>query len=467
MKKYTCSISGMHCASCEVIIERAIRKVSGVCSAHVSRAHTMAEVECEDFVLFDSLAQAVSSKGYTLHLKSENEISVGSSCSVGDHNTSGVGVSKKSKYIEIGVVAVILLAVYFVLSKFELLSQFGVTNNMSYGFIFVLGLIAATSTCLAVSGGLLLAVSSRYNEMHPNLSKWQRFSPNLFFVGGRLISYAVLGGLVGYVGSIISLSSFVAGVLVFIVSLFMIVLGLQMLHIFPWLDRFHVGMPKFLAHKAYDKSSNVESGYKWYSFLFGAVTFFLPCGFTQALQLYVLGSADPMVGAMTMFIFALGTTPAFVGIGLLSGVKAGSFKRHFMTVAAVIVLFFAVMNIGAGYNLVKAGSIGSGSNDDALDAALDLVPVENGVQIASMKVYGLSYTPDEFTVKVGVPVEWRIDGRKAQGCGRLLVLPAMKITQTLSKTEDTVITFTPTQVGDLGFTCGMGMAGPGVFHVIE
>ncbi len=462
MKKYTCSISGMHCASCEVIIERALRKVSGVCSVHVSRAYTSAEVECEDFVAFESLAEAVSSKGYTLHLKSEGEVSRGGACSV-----DGAHVSKKSKYIEIGVITIVLLAVYFVLSKLDLLSQFGITNNMSYGFIFVLGLIAATSTCLAVSGGLLLAVSTKYNEMHPNLSKWQRFSPNLFFVSGRLISYAVLGGLVGYVGSLISLSSIVAGLLVFAVSLFMIVLGLQMLHIFPWLDRFNVGMPKFLAHKAYDKTSKVESGYKWYSFLFGTVTFFLPCGFTQALQLYVLGTADPTVGALTMFVFALGTTPAFLGIGLLSGVRSGSFKRHFMTIAAVIVLFFAVLNISAGYTLVQTSVVRNGGDGVPSGTPVEMVPVVNGVQVASMKVTGLAYSPDEFTVKVGVPVEWRIDGRKAQGCGRLLVLPAMKITETLSRTEDTVITFTPTKVGDLGFTCGMGMAGPGVFHVVE
>src|SRR2546422_749324 len=51
-------------------------------------------------------------------------------------------------------------------------------------------------------------------------------------------------------------------------------------------------MPKFLAHKIYDasgKPSNVTP------LLVGAATFFLPCGFTQALQLYVLSQGKPVV----------------------------------------------------------------------------------------------------------------------------------------------------------------------------
>ena len=44
--------------------------------------------------------------------------------------------------------------------------------------------------------------------------------------------------------------------------------------------------------------------------LVGAATFFLPCGFTQAVQVYALSTASPLAAGAIMATFALGTTPA-------------------------------------------------------------------------------------------------------------------------------------------------------------
>ena len=71
-----------------------------------------------------------------------------------------------------------------------------------------------------------------------------------------------------------------------------------------------------------------------------------------------------------------------------------------------------------------------------------------------------------FTVKQGVPVEWRIDGRKAQGCGQVITVPKLGITERLLRDDVKVITFTPQEAGEMKFTCTMGMAGPGSFKVI-
>ena len=48
-------------------------------------------------------------------------------------------------------------------------------------------------------------------------------------------------------------------------------------------------------------------------------------------------------------------------------------------------------------------------------------PARDGSQVATMTVDGLTYRPNRFTVKVGQPVEWHIDARLAEGCGRILV----------------------------------------------
>ncbi len=66
MKKNQFPISGMHCASCAVKIEKSLQAVSGVKSANVNFATEKATVEYDDSVEEAALVQAVKNTGYTL-----------------------------------------------------------------------------------------------------------------------------------------------------------------------------------------------------------------------------------------------------------------------------------------------------------------------------------------------------------------------------------------------------------------
>src|SRR5205085_9452647 len=119
-----------------------------------------------------------------------------------------------------------VVAAYVILRQFDLLPKgFAISKDMSYGFVFLIGLVAAFSSCLAVTGGLLLAVAAKYSERHPNLDGLQKFKPTLYFNIGRVVSYTILGGAVGGLGSVFTLSQKGTGVLSIIASLIMIVLG--------------------------------------------------------------------------------------------------------------------------------------------------------------------------------------------------------------------------------------------------
>lgn len=453
MKKLNLKVQGMTCSSCEVLIERNLKTIPGVEKVKVSRSKEQAEVECTDDIQLAQLQEAVKEKGYTLSLPEKSSNSVKSSFILKD----------KGRYSEISAVAVLLIGAYFLLTQFDLLPQnFGVTDNMSYGFIFVIGLVAATSTCLAVAGGLLLAVAAKFNERNPHLTGWQKFKPHLYFNVGRIASYTLLGGAIGALGSVLTLSSSVTGIITIIVSFLMIVMGLQMLGIFPWLNKFQIKMPKFIAHRIYDASTQESSG-KTSSFLFGAATFFLPCGFTQALQLYVLGKGSFVVGALTMLAFSLGTLPALASVGAFSSFAKGNLKRYFMTFSAVLVIVLGIFNLTPGFNLVGA-TVALPSVEDS--TGNDPVTVVGDKQIIDLKVDGLDYFPDKFTLKKGIPVEWNIDGRDAQGCAGIISVPKLGITERLPKDSIKTITFTPEQAGKITFTCGMGMAGPGTFEVV-
>ena len=150
-------------------------------------------------------------------------------------------------YAEIGAAFLIIIGLMLGLGHFGLLpTQFGVSDTMSYGLVFVIGLVASVSSCIAVTGGLLVAVAAKYNEATAGLTPMQRMKPHIYFNAGRILSYTLLGGAVGALGSALTLSPGVNGVLTIVASAVMILLGLQMLKLLPSLTRFLPTMPKRL-----------------------------------------------------------------------------------------------------------------------------------------------------------------------------------------------------------------------------
>jgi len=466
MKTIIASVKGMTCTSCEVLIERKLKNVPGVEQVKVSRAKEEAEITCDEKVTLEQLQYVLKDKGYALYEKKS-----GSSASENSPSaslSSALFLRDKERWSEIGAVVVILIGAFILLKQLDLLPKnIGVTDGMSYGFVFLIGLVAAASTCLAVAGGLLLSISAKYQEKYPHLSRREKFIPHISFNAGRILSYTILGGAIGWIGSALTLSGTITGTITIVASVFMILIGLQLLGVFPWLQRFQLKMPKFLAHKMYDASSAGKPSSRA-SFLFGAATFFLPCGFTQALQLYVLGKGDAVTGALTMLAFSLGTLPSLLSIGAFSSFAKGKTLRYFTTFSAVLVIVLGVYNIPSGLTLTGANTFFLSSAADGGDGSTGIAPspIAEGKQIVNMKVNGLDYSPSRFTVKAGVPIEWHVDGRGAQGCAQILSLRQMGITERLSRDKDTIITFTPEKTGTLQFSCGMGMAGPGFFDVI-
>jgi len=456
-KKIRFKIHGMHCASCEVLIERKLKKVSGVEGVSVRYTNGEAELLCTKEPRLQELQQAIQQDGYT--------ISHGQ-----DQNSKQHLPYKNSKkdYVQIGAIFLIVVASYLILKELNLVPKLGITDNMSYGFVFLIGLVAALSTCLAVTGGLLLAVAAKYNERFPTRTGIQKIKPLLYFNIGRIISYTVFGGAIGAFGSILTLSPKAAGILTIMVSIVMIILGFQLLHLFPILRRFQPKMPKFLAHKIHDLSGTDR---KSAPFLLGAATFFLPCGFTQALQLYVLSKGDMLTGALTMLAFSLGTLPALLSLSAISSFAKGLFQNYFLKFAGVTVIMLGLFNIGNGLSLAGStfsfGSILHAGDKNMLKGKENgSVPIVNGKQIVDMRVVGLNYSPYQFTIVQGVPVEWRIDGSKAEGCAQVITVPKLEIVQYLSPTSTTTINFTPNEIGTLEFSCTMGMTTKGAAFTV-
>lgn len=452
-RKIVVKIDGMTCSSCEILIERLFKKIPGIESVNVDRSAGKAELHCSKEPRLEALMEAVKDHGYSVSLSDVKD----------PKGTNRYEIEIKRDHIEILGWLLLILVASAVFQKLNLLPQIGISHNMSYLLIFAMGILASLSTCAAVTGGILLAASSKYNQMHHNLTGAQRFRPHIFFNAGRIVSYTTFGALLGIVGSSITLSPWANGMLLIIGSLSMILLGLQLLKLFPALSRFHLGFPKRFSNKILDASNKPTA-----PFLLGASTFFLPCGFTQALQLYVLSRSDPVLGALAMFMFSIGTLPGTLSIGAISSFVKGDFQKHFFKFSGVLIVIVGIFSIGNGLALAGVNFgypvLTSGSLQKATATA---APIINGKQIVEMTVNGLSYSPSKFTVFQGVPVEWHIDGRQAAGCAQVIIAPKLKIAEYLPRDTVKTVVFLPRETGTIGFGCSMGMTTPGAaFNVV-
>ena len=242
-------------------------------------------------------------------------------------------------------VAAVFIGLFIVLQKLGIVNLAG-TGEMTYTTAFVIGLVASVSTCMAVVGGLVLSMSASYAK------EGKGVRPQILFHIGRLVSFFVLGGVIGAVGSAFQLGGTGTFVLSFIVAIILLMLGLNLLDVFPWTKKLLPTLPASFSKRVtrLKGANNILT-----PLLIGAATFILPCGFTQSMQLYSLTTGSFLEGAVTMTIFALGTLPvlALLSFSSLSikKMQTGAFYKT----AGLVVIFFGLFNLMN--SLVAAGLI--------------------------------------------------------------------------------------------------------------
>jgi len=446
-------IKGMHCRSCELLIEEKLKEIEHVIEVYVN------------YSLGEAAIHHHEGKEPSMHLIKGAVAEAG--YEVGTPEKLPILTRDKREYVNLGIAFLVLMVIYLILKSFGL-TNINFSPNLSspsWGLILLIGLVAGFSTCMALIGGLSLGLSSRFAENHPSATPAQKFRPHLFFVTGRILSYTILGGLLGALGTVFKLSPTVNGIITLLVGGVMLLMGLQLINIFPRLNRFKLSLPKGIS-----KALGVNNKEKEYShknaMIMGALTFFLPCGFTQAMQLYAVSTGNFALGAITMGLFALGTAPGLLSIGGVTSMISGGFRERFFKVAGLAVIFFGLFNINNGYTLAGFNFADLGnSSGQAITANDPNVTIENGVQIVKMTEDNDGYSPNKFSIKKGVPVKWVIDAKAPYSCASSIVLQKMGIQQTLTAGENT-IEFTPTEVGSLPFSCSMGMY-TGVFNIYD
>lgn len=447
MNKKIIPIRGMHCRSCEILIEEKLKEIKGLKGIEVSYKKQQAEFFLNYPATEEQINAAISDAGYEIGQDQKDWIS-----------------KDPKEYKDLAMALVILVILYILAKKFGLVNfSVGSKGNPSSLLVVLLvGLTAGVSTCMALVGGLILGISARHSEKHPEATPLQKFRPHLFFNLGRISSYALLGGVIGLIGKAFQLSNSVLGLLIIGVGFVMLVLGLQLTGLFPKISSGSFTLPASLSKLLGLKKHHEKEYSHWNSMITGALTFFMPCGFTQAMQLYAMSTGNFWSGAAIMGVFALGTAPGLLGIGGITSVIRGGFAKKFFKFAGLLVIFLSLLNINNGFNLTGWRGISIGQKSSDISQA---VRVENGFQIVDMTQGSFGYKPNKFTIRRGVPVKWTIDAQDTSSCSGSIVSSKLNIKKFL-KSGENVIEFTPKDLGDIRFSCSMGMY-TGKFTVIE
>ncbi len=506
-------VNGMTCVNCQNKIEKKLLKTAGVKRVKVSYSTGVVDVTYDtDIIALKDISAVIEKLGYKVFAGGKRG---------GPHANPSVS----------HVIGTLII----ILSLYMILQQFGVLNllvpsqladtRMGYGMLFVIGLITSVH-CIAMCGGINLSQCIPRNNVsddgtvsgsvNRNASVYRResrlslFAPAFLYNSGRIISYTVLGfilGLAGFLfvgGSEVGLPVIFQGILKLIAGVFMIIMGINMLGIFPWLRRLNPRMPEALARKI-----DSEKARRGRPLVVGLLNGLMPCGPLQSMQIISLASANPLVGAFSMFLFSLGTAPLMLGLGSIVSALGKKFTERVMNAGAILVvvlglamlsqggslsgllppdlllraiLAFCVLGavasipfrtpsyktlstlaaLGIAFLIVTSWSWsvipGSSSGDNS-------VQIIDGKQVVSSALSSGRY-PD-IRVQAGTPVKWIIDAPEGSinGCNNRIFIHEYGIEYSFKPGEN-VIEFTPDKEGPVRYSCWMGMI-RGTINVTE
>ena len=431
----TLRISGMTCISCQNKIENKLRSTAGVHSADVSYNKGIAAVAFDtDLVTLKDIEQVIGSLDYEV---------------LADEKPAANGKRAAAMLI-------IVMAAYMLLRQLGLMDIFNIfptaEAGMGYGMLFVIGLLTSVH-CVAMCGGISLSQCIPQHAAESPALKSAALRPSFLYNLGRVISYTVIGAVVGALGSVISFTGAMRGIVQLLAGVFMVIMGVNMLGVFPGLRKFTPRMPRVFSRRI-----NTEKGKSNSPLIVGLLNGLMPCGPLQAMQIYALSTGSPVKGALSMLLFSLGTVPLMFALGALSTILTKRFTRKVMTAGAALVVILGITMFSQGWTLsgLSVLSLNIGTGTQAVASTDSDLVVDDGYQIVNSTLSSNSYPA--ITVAAGTPVRWIIDAPKGSinGCNDTMIIPEYGVEYAF-QTGENIIKFTPDKAGIFQYSCWMGM----------
>jgi hypothetical protein len=186
------------------------------------------------------------------------------------------------------------------------------------------------------------------------------------------------------------------------------------------------------------------------------------------MQLYALSTASPVTGALSMFFFSIGTVPAMLGFGLLSGKFGKNLKGAVLKFSGILVIFLGLIAMERGLSMTtfdisdltqilseRSGNTAQSSKEIAATDGV-IATINGNYQEVTITVTPSGYQP--IIVQKGMPVKWNLQASEENltGCNSGIIAKDFKIDKTLS-VGDNWVDFLPLESGTYRYTCWMGM----------
>jgi len=338
---------------------------------------------------------------------------------------------------------------------------------------FITGITTGGLSCLAVQGGLLASslanqieqdyVEQAANKKQKTPVRTNSAFPIFLFLVAKLVAYTLLGALLGWLGSFLTLSPMTRAMLLIAIGIFMIGNALRMFNVHPIFRYFSVEPPKFITRYIRRTAKGTETATPLF---LGALTVFIPCGVTQAMMATALGTGSVAMGAALMFAFILGTSPVFFIVAYLTTELGSRLEKFFMRFVAVVLLILGFVTLDGGLNVLGSPLSFQNLTRSWLPSQSETAPSAESPQPSApegsseliLNVEDNGYFPSTLKAPADKAFTLNLVTNQTYSCARDFVIPALDYYELLPDTGTVQVNIPAQEKGStLFFTCSMGM----------
>ena len=417
MNKVYVKIDGIHCSHCESKIKAELLKIKNIKDVKISK--NIAHITYMESLSNDEIIKAITDIGY---ITKEEYIS-------NDLMSLDTNIKLK-EFVIIFICIILIVSLIKKIFGFNIFNMIPtIDSSITYGMLIVTGILTSVH-CISMCGAINLMASISTKKR--NLK-----NPILYNVG-RVLSYTLIGGLAGLIGSVLSINDMVTGAIIVFSSILMLCMSLNMLGIIKF------RLPSFTKWRVKNRPNN--------AFLIGILNGFMPCGPLQAMQIYALSKGSFVEGAISMFLFSVGTVPLMLFVGVAINLTKGKRKILINKVASVLILILSFVMLNRGLLTLNVDLFKTFNNYD------DFIP--SILKDYYQEVYfDLSYDDYKDIIlqkDVLARLIIHVDKEYLTGCNNEIIIKDFGIEQELS-IGDNVIEFMPNKEGTFIYTCWMNM----------
>ena len=414
MKNIYLKVDGIHCTGCEIKIKSALLKTNNI--KDIEFLNGFIKIKYQEELNKDNIVKIITDLGYKTNVKY--------------FNTDFKKIKSRKKITEFFLLFFLVLLILFLIDKVFKINIFNIVpkidSNASYLIIFITGLVTSIH-CVGMCGAInLFAVSGKDSKA---------LRPILYNIG-RITSYTITGAIVGLIGNVISINSKITGIIILISSILMILMALGMLEIIKF------RIPKFISIRSKSKSS----------FVIGLLNGLMPCGPLQAMQIYALSTGSIIKGALSMFLFGVGTIPLMLLFGISANMFSSKGINIINKIAPMLLLVLSIFMLNRSLISFNVDVSKIFDNYKGYESSV----LESNYQVIEFDLKYDGY--EDIIIQKGIPVKMIINVSKDNLtiCNEELKIKEFNIVKKLEVGKN-IIEFTPNKKGTFIYTCWMDM----------